>query len=115
MEISPNHVPARLQLAYEYLKRGDAASALPFAEKALALEPESFVTHNALGRVLVEMGKLKEGIAEIETACKLAPESPENHVALASAYAKADRKDDAARERAEFLRLKKLQQSPDQK
>lgn len=111
IEISPKHVPARLQLAYEYLKRGDPTQALPYAEEAVRLEPKSFVAHNALGRVLVESADLKRGITELEMATKLSPESPENHVALASAYAKVGRKLDAARERAEFLRLKK-QQAP---
>ena len=31
LEISPSHVPARLQIAFEYLKRGEAALALPLA------------------------------------------------------------------------------------
>jgi tetratricopeptide (TPR) repeat protein len=110
LEISPDHVPARLQLAYEYLKRGDTESALPYAEQAVKLEPGSFVAHNALGRTLVEAGDLTRGIAELEAASKGAPQSPENRVALASAYAKAGRKEDAARERAEFLRLKKEQE-----
>lgn len=114
LEVSPSHVPARLQLAYEYLKRGEAATGLPYAERSVELEPDSFVTHNALGRVLVETGDLSRGIAELETARKLAPNSPENRVVLASAYAKAGRKDDAARERAEFLRLKKQQESSGQ-
>lgn len=110
IEISPRHVAARLQLAFEYLKRGDTSVALPYAEEAVRLEPNSFVARNALGRVLVEAGELKRGIPELEAACKLSPESPENHVALASAYTKAGRTNDAARERAEFLRLKKQQE-----
>jgi thioredoxin-like negative regulator of GroEL len=36
---------------------------------------------------------------------KLAPESPEMRFALARAYQRAGRTDDATRERAEFLRL----------
>lgn len=110
LEISPDHVPSRLQLAYEYLKRGEAAAALPYAQQAVGLGPESFVAHNALGRVLVESGDLTRGVAELELACKAAPQSPEIRVALASAYAKAGRKEDAARERAAFLRLKKEQE-----
>ena len=107
LEISPKHVPARLQLAFEYLKREDAAAALPFAQQAVKLDPDSFIAHNALGRARAASGDLKGGIAELETASKLAPEAPEVHVALASAYAKSGRKDDAARERALFLKLKK--------
>lgn len=110
LELSPRHVPARLQLAFEYLKRGEPSSALPYAEEAVKSEPKSFVAHNAWGRILVEAGDLKRGIPELERACMLSPDSPENHVTLASAYTKAGRKDDAARERAEFLRLKKQQE-----
>ncbi|SRR5579871_38947 len=106
LTVSPNHTPAKLQIAYEYLKRGDPAAGMPYARDAVSLEPESFVAHNALGRLLVASGDLKEGIAELEMAKKLAPESPDTRIELASAYAKAGRSQDAARERAEFLRLK---------
>ena len=109
LELSPDHVPARLQLAYEYLKRGDTANALPYAEQAVHLQPDSFVARNALGRVLVEAGDLKRGISELELAAKIAPQSPEIRIALATAYAKANRHEDAARERALFLNLKKEQ------
>jgi len=37
---------------------------------------------------------------------KMAPENPQSRLALASAYAKAGRKQDAAAQRAEFLRLR---------
>ena len=106
LAISPNHTPARLQIAFEYLKRGNAAAGIPYARESVALEPESFVPHNALGRLLVASGDLDGGIAELEKAKKLAPESPDTRIELASAYAKAGRAQDAARERAEFLRLK---------
>ena len=58
-----------------------------------------------LGRALVETGSLEPGIVELETAVTLAPDSPEMHFALARAYAKAGRKDDAARARATFAEL----------
>jgi tetratricopeptide (TPR) repeat protein len=103
---SPNHTPANLQIAFEYLKRGEPASGLPYARDAVRLEPDSFVAHNALGRLLVASGALGDGILELERAKTLAPESPDTRIELASAYAKAGRTQDAARERAEFLRLK---------
>ena len=106
LAISPNHTPAKLQIAYEYLKRGDATAGLPYARESVELEPESFVAHNALGRLLVASGDLAAGIPELEKAKQLAPDSPETRIELASAYAKAGRSQDAARERAEFLRLK---------
>lgn len=106
LAISPGHVPARLQLAYEYLKRGDAASGLPYAREAVQFAPRLFVAHNALGRLLIDSGDLPGGIAALEVARQLAPDSPETRTNLASAYQQAGRKEDAARERAEFQRLK---------
>ena len=74
--------------------------------------PDSYVAHSVLGRLLVETGELQPGIQELERAENLAPESPQPRIALASAYAKAGRKEDAARERREFLRLKTLYKAP---
>jgi tetratricopeptide (TPR) repeat protein len=103
--ISPRHVPARVQIALEYLKRGEPALGLPFAEEAVTITPGFFAAHNALGRVLLDLGQMDRSIAELETAVKQAPNSPQSHFALATAYGRAGRKDDAARERAEFLKL----------
>jgi hypothetical protein len=47
------------------------------------------------------------GIGEIEASIKLSPANPQNHYILAMAYAKAGRPADAARERAEFIKLRK--------
>jgi tetratricopeptide (TPR) repeat protein len=106
LAISPNHTPAKLQIAFEYLKRGEATAGLPYARESAALEPESFVARNALGRLLIASGDLNAGITELEKAKQLAPDSPDTRIELASAYAKAGRSQDAARERAEFMRLK---------
>jgi tetratricopeptide (TPR) repeat protein len=107
LQISPSHVEAMLQMVFEYLKRGDYDAALPYAEKAADLSPGMFAVHNALGRVLLEMGKVDDAIRELELGVKQAPDSPEMRFALARAYARAGRKQDAARERAKFLELDK--------
>jgi len=105
IEIQPGSVFARLDLAFELLRRGDFADALAPAEEAVSLAPGLFASHHALGRALVETGALERGIVELETAARLAPESPEMHFALARAYTKAGRKEDAARARATFAEL----------
>lgn len=112
LENSPRHVPALAQIAFEYLKRGDAAAAVPYAQKAVEIDPQSFIAHNAMGRALVESGNLDQGIKELELSRQQAPGSPQTRIALASAYAKAGRKEDAERERAEFLKLKQLTKTP---
>lgn len=108
LEISPEHVPAMLQMAFELLKRDEHEAALPWAEKSVQLAPKLFPARNALGRILLELGQVEKAIKEIEEGVKLAPDSPEMHFALARAYTRAGRKQDAAREREIFQRLDKL-------
>lgn len=105
LEIQPNHVPARLQLAFEYLKRDQYNDALPLAEKAVALAPKFFAARNVLGRILLELGQVDRSIKELEEGVRLAPSSPEMHFALARAYTKAGRKEEANRERETFKKL----------
>jgi Tfp pilus assembly protein PilF len=103
--ISPRHVPARLQMVFELVKRGDAAQARPYAEEAVKLEPANFATHLALGQVWFESGGTDKAIASFERAVTMAPGSPQAHFLLARAYARAGRTADAERERNEFRRL----------
>ena len=100
LQISPRDLPALAQIAFEYVRRGDAAAA--------------FIAHIALGRALVESGKLDQGIKELELCKQKSPGSPQTRFALASAYAKAGRKGDAARERTEFLKLEQLTKKPEE-
>ncbi len=112
LEISPLHFPAMVQMAFEYLKRDQFNDALPLAEKAVQLAPKLYAARNVLGRVLLELGQVERSIQELEEGVKLAPSSPEMHFALARAYTRAGRKQEAAREREAF---KKLQDEFNQK
>ena len=95
------------QRAAEYLKRGEYQTALPAAEKSVEASPGYFAAHAILGQILAE-GDLdvSRGTRELETAVRLAPWQPQVHFVLGTAYAKAGRKADAAKEREEFLRLR---------
>ncbi len=108
LEISPSHVPARLQIAFEYLKRSEAARALPVAVEAARLAPDHFAACLALGQVRLEMQDIPGAISELEKAATLAPGSPQVHFMLARAYTRAGREADAERERAEFTRLDQI-------
>jgi len=107
LAISPEHPQALVSIAAEYLKRGEYQTALPYAERAVEASPNYFAAHAILGQVLAE-GDLDvpRGTRELETAVRLAPWQPQVHFALGTAYAKAGRKTDAAKEREEFLRLR---------
>jgi predicted Zn-dependent protease len=84
---------------------------LPFAEQAVQHDPTSFPARNALGRLLLELEQTDRAIKELETGVKLAPDSPEMRFALARAYSRAGRKNEATKERAEFMRLDKLRRA----
>jgi tetratricopeptide (TPR) repeat protein len=108
LELAPDHIPALVSLANIYLKRDQPQAAREYAEKAVKFAPDDFATHVTLGRVLRESDDNAGALREFETAVRLAPASPESHYDLASAYAKLGRTQDAARERQEFRRLRKV-------
>ncbi|MEO5823888.1 MAG: tetratricopeptide repeat protein, partial [Vicinamibacteraceae bacterium] len=108
LAVSPRHVPARLQLVFELVKRGEAAKAKTYAEEAVRLDPQHFAVHLAMGQVWFETGDLPKAIAAFEHGATLAPGSPQAHFLLARAYARAGRSVDAERERGEFRRLEQL-------
>jgi tetratricopeptide (TPR) repeat protein len=105
LRLSPNHALAMLQIAFERIKRGQYAEALPLAERAAEIAPTLAAARSALGRTLLEKGEVERAVTELEAGVRLAPTSPEMRFALARGYQRAGRAEDAARERAEFLRL----------
>lgn len=105
LEISPAHFPAMVQMAFEYLKRDQYNDALPLAEKAVELAPKMYAARNVLGRLLLELGQIDRSVKQLEEGVRLAPSSPEMHFALARAYTRAGRKEDANRERETFKKL----------
>jgi tetratricopeptide (TPR) repeat protein len=105
IDLDEGHVFARLHLAHLKMRGGDFGSARILAEEAVKLAPEQPAARDALGRVLVELGEVDSGIAELEMGIRLAPESPEMHFALARAYGKAGRSDAAERTMARFKEL----------
>ena len=108
LEVNPKSAEALATIALEYEKRGEPEKAIPYAQRAVAADPQFFAAHGVLGRLLANTGEVEKGIKELEIARQQAPDSYQVRFSLAAAYAIAGRKSDAARERAEFLRLKQL-------
>jgi tetratricopeptide (TPR) repeat protein len=108
LEIQPDHPQSMMQMAYEYLTRGEAQAALPWAERAVAAAPNAFPARKAFGQALLETGDVEGAIRELEHGLKLAPESPSLHFTVARAYQRAGRTADANRAREEFTRLDRL-------
>ena len=108
LELQPGHPSSLMQIAFEYLKRGDAKTALPWAKQAVEAAPKDFATHKALGQALLDTDDVQGAIGELQTGITLAPESPGLHFQLAKAYQKAGRLDEATKEREEFTRLDRM-------
>ncbi len=111
LEISPSHHPAMVQMAFEYMKRGDYETALPLAEKSVELAPKMYPARNVLGRVLLHLGQVERAVRELEEGVRLAPTSPEMRFALARAYTRAGRQADARREQEVFKQLQEEYES----
>jgi predicted Zn-dependent protease len=104
VERFPDHVPARLGIA-AIKADTDPAGALAYAEEAVKLNPRIPLGHYLLGTLLLHTADTARAIAELEIARRAVPDDPGVHYALGRAYAKAGRRADAARARAEFKRL----------
>src|SRR6516165_4158743 len=74
-----------------YLARqnGDLAAARAKFAEVVQMAPSIPEGHEALGAVLLEMGKPTEAIAELEKAAKMKPNDAGNEANLGMAYAQA--------------------------
>lgn len=100
LEIAPENANVRTMLAWSLLMQNRADEALPYAKRVAAEASERPASQLALGRALLDTGDINGGIQHLEQALKLQPDNIETHIALAKAYSKSGRDDDARRERA---------------
>jgi Flp pilus assembly protein TadD len=115
LRVNPNHIGAVLAIGAEYMRRNNAAEAMPYARKGIELAPSSYASHTLLGRALLDVGNTSEALKELELARQMEPDDPQPRIALASLYTKLGRKEDAARERREFLRIQANSKKPNEK
>ena len=107
LQLNPDNVGANAMLALLLLHAGDPSSALPYAKKAAANGPSEAPAEYAYGEVLLASGDLRPALANLEAAESLDPEALEYHMALAGAYSRAGRREEARRERRLSLDIAK--------
>ena len=105
----PKHALARCQLANIKLRNKDIEGGLPLAEEAVKIAPRLPLAHYVLGRLLLDAGQNDRAIAELETVSQMVSNEPKIYFALARAYTKAKRKQDADKARATFTRLSQVE------
>jgi len=108
LELQPGHPQSLMQIAFEYVNRGDAQEGLSWAKQAVQAAPDDFAARKVLGQALLDTGDVDGAIDELRAGITLAPGSPGLHFTLARAYQKAGRLEDANKEREEFTRLDRL-------
>jgi tetratricopeptide (TPR) repeat protein len=105
LAVSPKNAVTYSMLAWAYGLRGDYAASLPYAQKAADEEPTLLIAQLALGRSLAETGDLRSGLEHLLIVVAADPDNLDAHLALAKAYSRLGRKEDARRERLQCLAI----------
>ncbi len=106
LSITPDSVPARVQLSLRNLIEENLDEALKFARQAVALSPASVGAQLALAKALRAKGDNERALAAFLVAERLDPVSPSIRLLVVNAYRTLNRVDDMRRENAEYERLK---------
>lgn len=108
LQISPAHVPARLQIAIIDIRADEAAAAAALAMQAVRLQPDNALAHVVLGRAEMQQSQFEKALPELLSAAKLAPENPQIHLYLEQVFGRLGRTAEAQQEKATFLRLRSI-------
>jgi tetratricopeptide (TPR) repeat protein len=106
LSITPDSVPARVQLALRYVLESKLDKALKLAREAVALSPDSVGAQLALAKTLRTRGDDQGALTAYLAAERLDPISPTIRLQIVNAYRALGRIEDMKRENAEYNRLK---------
>jgi len=104
LERDPKNVNSLLEIAAVRYQM-DSQDGLKYAEEAVKLAPGMPFAHYLLGLLRLDTGNAAGAIPEFEIARKAFPMEAQVYFSLGSAYARTGRKVEAAKARAEFVRL----------
>ena len=107
LERNPKNVNSMLEIA-SVRYQVDSQEGLKYAEDAVKLAPGLPFSHYLLGLLRLDTGDAVGAIPEFEVAQKAFPKQPKIYFSLGSAYARVGRKAEAAKARAEFVRVNAL-------
>lgn len=112
LQLSPDNVAARIQLAIIHLRAGEPESAVKLAREAVRLQKDNALGHTVLGRAEMQQTNYAEALPELLTASKLAPLNPQIHLYLEQVYSRLGRITEAQGEKAEFMKLQATRDTP---
>jgi predicted Zn-dependent protease len=106
LDRDPKNVNSMLEIA-SVRYQVDSQEGLKYAEQAVNLAPRLPFAHYLLGLLRLDTGDAAGALPELEIAQKAFPKQSKIYFALGNAYSRVGRKSQAAKARAEFLRLDK--------
>jgi Flp pilus assembly protein TadD len=86
--LTPELPECQAMLCRDAMSRGDAPTAIAFAEKALKLRPRSHTAHADLGLAYLLGGRLQDAQQQFEAAVEVAPHEWTHHLDLGSVLAR---------------------------
>jgi tetratricopeptide (TPR) repeat protein len=98
--LEPSSVKAQFNLATAYGASPNYGSGkeIEVLRKVIAMSPTFARAHLAMGKALLQDGKVPEAITELQEAARLDPQSGETHYQMGLALARAGRKDEGTAE-----------------
>ena len=106
LEINPDDANVESSLAFALLQISQKAEGEALLQKVTQQDPNIAAGQYQYGKLLLEKGDVVQVITHLESAAKLDPEKDYVHYQLQSAYRRAGRVEDAAREAETYRRLK---------
>ena len=85
---SPQKIRPVINLAHAYTTTGNIDLAVEYFEKALALNPNIFVTNYNLGNLYLKRGREEDALRLLQMAALIRPKIPETHELLGEIYLK---------------------------
>lgn len=105
LRLAPASAPGWVNASCNEFEGGNAAEALRYAQRAIALDPHLPEAQVALGNALAGLGRRDEAIAALTQAVTLRPDFAAAHLSLGSALESAGRLADAVRHNSRAAQL----------
>jgi predicted Zn-dependent protease len=112
-KMEPDHPWALLGMARAFNLTGKPEQALETLQRLPASRDQDPGYHAAQGRALLQLDRATEGIEALQKALRLAPEVPQNELALARALNDSGKRAPAVEHLRNFLRLRHLPETPE--
>jgi tetratricopeptide (TPR) repeat protein len=109
LKVDPRSAQAEYEIGEVYRKHGQLEDAVVTFRQALEFNPSATPVRLGLAKALLQLGRKTEALSALEPAAKTDPDDASVHFLLAQTYRDLGRTSEAAREEAEFNRLKPAQ------